>query len=34
MKGIKSEIITMIVGVIVSKLMDKILGGRKDGTVR
>lgn len=28
MKGIKSDIITMIVGVIVSKLMEKILGGR------
>lgn len=34
MKGIKSDIITMIVGVIVSKLMEKILGGHKDGTVR
>mgnify|MGYP007101847262 CR=1 FL=1 len=34
MKGINSDVITMIVGIIVSKLMKKILGGRKDGTVR
>ena len=28
----KNDIIGPIIGVIVSKLMDKILGGKRDGT--
>lgn len=28
------DIIGMMLGVLISKLIDKILGGRKDGTVR
>lgn len=28
----KNDIIGLIVGVIVSKLMDKILGGKRDGS--
>lgn len=28
----KNDIIGLIIGVIVSKLMDKILGGKRDGS--
>lgn len=31
---INKDIIGMALGVLISKLIDKILGGRKDGTVR
>lgn len=29
-----NDLIGIIIGALVSKLIDKILGGRKDGTVR
>lgn len=28
----KNDIIGLVIGVIVSKLMDKILGGKRDGS--
>jgi hypothetical protein len=28
----KTDIIGLVIGVIVSKLMDKILGGKRDGS--